>query len=256
MATDEELIEAIKRPDRYYNIVIGGYGGETTYSRISYPAYMYWADKEDSELESYMASPEDYVTEEDPDIPDEANFLYNAEEEYYHDWYEAPGELEHGYGVDIGNSWITIEEREGEEYSSKHLADIVDTEDTVQFIEDNNIEREDGELDLDALLYPNGHYEEDESEEYEEGEPKPLDDGTIPEPYVFYGMSAEKGSFFDGVVHVNDGSKFDPSKLKIYVEAQPNGDNVITEVSYKGETIDNNGGDTTGKGYYAAVWDW
>ena len=66
----------------------------------------------------------------------------------------------------------------------------------------------------------------------------------------------EKGSFFDGVVHVNDGSKFDPKKLKITVEAQPNGDTNITEVEYNGETVDNNGGDTTGKGYYAAVWDW
>ena len=47
MATDEELIEAIKRPDRYYHITIGGYGGETTYARISYAAYMYWADKEE-----------------------------------------------------------------------------------------------------------------------------------------------------------------------------------------------------------------
>jgi len=31
----EELIEAIKRPDRYYHITIGGYGGETVYARIS-----------------------------------------------------------------------------------------------------------------------------------------------------------------------------------------------------------------------------
>ena len=27
-------------------------------------------------------------------------------------------------------------------------------------------------------------------------------------------------------------------------------------IEYNGETIDNNGGDTTGKGYYASVWDW
>ena len=76
MATDEELIEAIKRPDRYYHITIGGYGGETTYTRISQAAYMHWADKEESELESYMSSPESYVEEDDPDLPEEANFLY------------------------------------------------------------------------------------------------------------------------------------------------------------------------------------
>ena len=137
MATDEELIEAIKRPDRYYHVTIGGYGGETTYARISQAAYMHWADKEESELESYMASPESYVEDDDPDLPAEANFLYNAEEEYYHDWYEAPDELEHGYGVDIDSSWITVEERDGEEYQSKHLADIVDTVDTPVYIKDN-----------------------------------------------------------------------------------------------------------------------
>lgn len=257
MATDEELIEAIKRPDRYYHISIGGYGGETTYARISYAAYMYWADKGDSELESYMSSPESYLEEDNPELPDEANFLYDVEHKHYYDWYESPGELEHGWGVDIDNSWITVEEREGEEYSSAHIADIVDSIDTPEYIKDNEIEREDSELDLDELLYPNGHYEEDdEDNDIYEGEPKPLDDGTKPEPYVFYGMSAEKGTFFDGVVHLNDGTKFDPKKLKFYVQAQPNGDTVITEVEYAGETLDNNGGDTTGKGYYASVWDW
>ena len=57
-------------------------------------------------------------------------------------------------------------------------------------------------------------------------------------------------------VDVDDGSKFDPKKLKFFVEAQPNGDTIISEVTYNGETIDNNGGDTTGKGYYAQVWDY
>ena len=255
MATNEELIEAIKRPDRYYHITIGGYGGETVYARISEQAYEYWNEQGDSELESYMSSPEDYVTDTNPDLPEDANFLYNAEEDFYSEWYEAPDELAHNYGVDLDSSRITIEERDSEEWDSKHLADIVDTVDTPVYIKDNDIEKVEGELDLDALLYPNGHYEEDD-DEHCEGDPKPLDDGTIPECYVFYGMSAEKGSFFDGVVHVNDGSKFDPKKLKITVEAQPNGDTVITEVEYNGETIDNNGGDTTGKGYYAAVWDW
>ena len=149
---NEELIDAIKRPDRYYHITIGGYGGETTYARISYPAYQYWADKDDSELESYMGSPEDYVSEEDPDIPEEANFLYNAEDDYYHDWYEAPNELEHGWGVDVDNSWITVEERAGDDYSSEHLADIVDTEDTVKYIKDNKIEREDSDGSMHCCI--------------------------------------------------------------------------------------------------------
>ena len=83
MATNEELIDAIKRPDRYYHISIGGYGGETVYARISQEAFEYWNEQGDSELESYMGSPENYVDEENPDLPEDANFLYNADEEYY-----------------------------------------------------------------------------------------------------------------------------------------------------------------------------
>lgn len=257
MATNEELIEVIKNPDRYYHISINGYGGETTYARISYNAYQYWAAQEDSELESYMSSPESYVEEDNPNLPLEANFLYDPKDDYYNEWYETPQELEHCYGVDIDNSWICIEERDGDSYDSLHIADITDSAsvDTLKYIEEHNIEKDESEFDLEQALYPNGHYEENDKDG-EEGEPKPLDDGTVPEPYVFYGMSSEKGNFFDGVVHVTDGSKFNPKKLKISVVAQPNGDTIITEVEYNGEAIDNNGGDTTGKGYYASVWDY
>ena len=69
MATDEELIEAIKRPDRYYHISIGGYGGETTYARLSSAAFNYWNDQETSELESYLGEitqgPTIYASNED-----------------------------------------------------------------------------------------------------------------------------------------------------------------------------------------------
>ena len=96
-----------------------------------------------------MVGPESYVEDENPDLPEEANFLYNAEEEFYSEWYDSPNELEHGYGVDLDSSRITIEERDSEEWDSKHLADIVDGIDTPVYIKDNDIEKVEGELDLD-----------------------------------------------------------------------------------------------------------
>mgnify|MGYP000431534747 CR=1 FL=1 len=48
--------------------------------------------------------------------------------------------------------------------------------------------------------------------------------------------------------------EFDPKKLKFYITEYPNGEDCIDSVSYDGEELDNNGGDTNGKGYYGHVW--
>ena len=62
----------------------------------------------------------------------------------------------------------------------------------------------------------------------------------------------EKGTFFDAIIEtVGD---FDPSKLKIQYSETTNGEDVIRGMTYNGEEVDNNGGDTNGKGYSAAVW--
>jgi len=64
--------------------------------------------------------------------------------------------------------------------------------------------------------------------------------------------SSEKGCFFDGIVETV--GEFDPKKLMIYTTEFLNGEDTITSIEYDGVEIDNSGGDTTGKGYYAAVW--
>jgi hypothetical protein len=47
---------------------------------------------------------------------------------------------------------------------------------------------------------------------------------------------------------------FDIKKLKIFCEEFPNGDDTVVRVEYDGEEIDNQGGDTNGKGYSVALW--
>ena len=228
--TDEELIEAIKRPDRYYRITGGGYGGESVYAKISKEAYEYWNDKEKNQLEDYaMSGAEDYC--EENTVPDNANFLFQAEDEYYRDWYEADGELEHCNGVNIGGAWIEIEEQEGEDWSSTNLGEVANTS-IEKLIEENALKYNVDEFDLDE------HADEDGNN------------------YVFYGMSIEKGSFFDGVVHLTNGEKFDVKKLSFSATDMPNGDTILDSISYAGEEMVTDDYNTNGKGYNADVWDY
>jgi len=73
--------------------------------------------------------------------------------------------------------------------------------------------------------------------------------GTV----VFIGTSSEKGTFFEG--HLELQSPFDVTKLTLEV-TEIDGNEVVTSVQYKEETIDNYGGDTSGKssdfGFYIA----
>jgi hypothetical protein len=103
-------------------------------------------------------------------------------------------------------------------------------------------------------LYPNGFYDEDDPDG-EEGEPKPLDNGDIPTPYVFFGMSAEKGTFGLYPIETN-GEDLDIGALEFNTTQVPQSDNILELTAYKDHLLDNDGGDTNGKGYYAQVWDW
>ena len=70
--------------------------------------------------------------------------------------------------------------------------------------------------------------------------------------YVLQFYSSEKGSFFDGLIETV--GEFDPKKLKVVYTEYPNGEDIVTSIEYDGVEVDNNGGDTNGKGYYASVW--
>jgi hypothetical protein len=73
--------------------------------------------------------------------------------------------------------------------------------------------------------------------------------GTV----VFIGTSSEKGTFFEGRLELQ--APFDITKLKLEV-SEIDGNEVINGVQYNEETLDNWGGDTSGKssdfGFYIA----
>ena len=174
--------------------------------------------------------PEDYDFEELEIVPKEADFLTSyGEDDYKSNWFEAPTEFLHQMGVEYGSSYLTVEEVDSMKYMSKHVADVIDSERLMELV-DKIQEDSDYEVEL-----------------ADHGEELP-DEGE----YVCQLYSSEKGQFFDGIIEtVGD---FDVKKLKFMINEYPNGEDVIDGVEYDGVDVENQGGDSNGKGYSAHVW--
>ncbi len=241
MATTEEkqeLVETLKGP-RFYNIQLNGYGGESAYMTITKEAHDFWQpvceEHGDYDLSTYMNSDGEEEDEYDniESVPPEAQFLHDNtdNDNYKRPWYESHTEFEHSYGVEWGSAYIVVDEVDSMEYGASHVASVVEGENLSDML--SELEKEsDYELELTDMGC------EDEAPE-----------GT---EYIAQMYSSEKGCFFEGVVEtVGD---FDIKKLKIRTTEYFNGEDTITEVEYDGVEVDNNGGDTNGKGYYASVW--
>jgi|13_taG_2_1085334.scaffolds.fasta_scaffold19064_2 hypothetical protein len=227
---------------KYYRINLSGYGGEIALGRLTEEQYDFWAPMDEEYIiEHCMGDPWE-ETDDNPVHDDE-------DPRWLGQWYELT-DIAHENGPDAGNCWIQIEEYDGPAYDSNFVGDIVTTSDWSEFETKYKPTVDNCEVDLDEILYPNGHYEEGDNE----GEPKPLDDGTTPLPYVFFGMSMEKGTFSECIVECE--GDIDPSKLRFIITKMPNGDSLLNLTEYDGEYVDEQGGSTNGKGYYAQVWDW
>lgn len=238
MATSEEkqeLIEKLKGP-RYYRIQLWGYGGEAEYMDLTKEQYEFWKDVIDEHGDhpavQYCVNAEDGDFDDiEITIPEEMQFLKVEGEDYSSSWYESPTGFTHQWGVDYNNANITVEEVDSEDYMAKYIADVVDGESLSEYInkldEEHNYELELTEMGVD------------------EGEDKQGD-------YVAQMYSAEKGTFFEGIIETV--GEFDPKKLKIYTSEYLNGDDTVQTIEYDGKEIDNGGGDTNGKGYSFSVW--
>lgn len=230
---NQELIETIKRPIRYYRVTLWGYGGESAYLGLTKEQYEYWKDKDEEEYDTTLNYMLDENREEVTDIPPELDFLGDPDdmESSRYPWYEAPGEFSHQYGVEIGSARITITEVDSLEYSAKPLEDVVDGEELQDYL--NSIDEENNyELDLVEMS---------------------VADGTDEQPdYVLQFYSAEKGTFYEGMFESK--GPFDIKKFKVFTEEFPNGEDIVTDLQYDGESIENQGGDTNGKGYSVHLW--
>ena len=240
MATTEEkteLVETIKGP-RFYRIQLNGYGGESAYMSISEKAHDFWEpiceEHGDYDLSAYMASDDDDEPEFEnvENVPDEAQFLHDADDNNYkRPWYESHTEFEHSYGVEWGSAYIVVDEVDSIEYSANHVADVIEGENLQELL--NTVEEESGwELELTSM-----------------GCSDEVPEGT---EFIAQMYSSEKGQFFDGVIETI--GEFDIKKLKVYTTEYLNGEDTVTNIEYEGINIENDGGDTNGKGYSASVW--
>lgn len=235
MATSEEkqeTIDALKGP-RFYQVQLNGYGGESAYISISKEAYEFWKpiveEHYDSDLVNYAVNddPDDYDFEDIESVPPEADFLTD-EEGYKYPWYEAPNEYVHQYGVEYSSAYMHVDEVESAEYGADVINEVVN--ENMQEYLDGVMESIDYEVDI-----------VESDEDYgEEGD------------YTLQFYSSEKGCFFDGLIETY--GEFDPKKLRVIITEYPNGEDVVTSVEYDGVEVDNNGGDTNGKGYSAHLW--
>ena len=250
MATTEEkteLVETLKGP-RFYRIMLNGYGGESAYMGISKAALDFWSahteEHGDNDLVQYMIADEldDCEFDDLDEVPVEAQFLNDPDDDMYkRPWYESHTEFEHSYGVEYGSAYLVVDEVSSEEYSADHIlqampgvyedhiAEVIDREDLQEYL--NGIEEE---TDYAVELVEMGCCDESEVD------------------YIAQMYSSEKGCFFEGIIETV--GEFDPKKLKVYTTEYLNGEDTVTEIEYDGVAVDNQGGDTNGKGYYASVW--
>jgi len=239
MATTEEkqeLVETLKGP-RFYRIQLWGYGGEAEYMHLTKEQYEFWhahiEEHGDGDAVHYCVSAEDgeYDFDELDEVPEFAQFLKVEGEDYSSSWYESPTGFTHQWGIDYNNARLTIEEVDSEEYNASVINELVEGEDLSDYVnaleEANNYELEITEMGVD------------EGEDTE-GE------------YTAQMYSAEKGTFFDGIIETV--GSFDPKKLKIYTSEYLNGDDTVGSIEYDGNEVENAGGDTNGKGYSFHVW--
>jgi hypothetical protein len=262
MATSQEkteLVEELKGP-HYYRITVNGYGGETVFSSISKEAQEYWSEVSDehgdSSLVSYAVNSEEWTPEQiiggesdiefddiDPaTIPRGALFLHDDDAEVGRPWFEPPNEVFHNNQAEYDGAYMTIEKVSSMDYDATHIDDVIEGESVGEFIERIG-EASDWEIEAQVGISETVDYngEKKSYESFEKGS------------HVFQFHSAEKGTFWEG--YLETPGLFDETKLKVIVDEDAAGNDLVWGFTYNGEEVDNEGGgDTNGKGYYAWTW--
>ena len=238
MTEEQIFIDKLAGNERYYRIIVNGYGGESAYLSISKEAHDFWKDHQDqygdSDLVEYMVNAEesDFDFDELEAVPTEAEFLTDSDGDP-RPWFEAEGEFEHTHGVAYDSAWVCVDEMSNDDCNSDHVNTVIDREEIGTLVE--RIYEESGDEGLEIQNY------------------SCCDEPDEDVKYIAQMYSIEKGCFFDGVVTTY--GEFDPSKLRFDVVEYLNGEDTLTCVYYDGEEVENMGGDTNGKGYSASVWE-
>jgi len=201
---------------RYFRVTLTGYGGERVYGSLTQEQYEFWKDLDEEDIIAHAFW--------DPWEENDENPIFDEEDpRFLGNWNEFD-DLLHENGVSEDAAYITVEEYDSEEYDSSLISTLFDTMSWEDF----------------QTKY-NSSVDEDDFEEVVENA-----------QYVFTGYSSEKGTFGDYSI-VTNGADFDPSKLAFMLTSNPQ-EVTLEATEYDGVEIYNDGGDTTGKGYYASIW--
>lgn len=214
-----------------YEILIGGYGCEVCWYKLTEEQYNYWNSVDKEILDRHVLGRGIFNDEEDDidkdllnNMPEYADLRKKGELEWY-DLHDAGRE----YYCTLDNSWIHV--RLLDEHSVNN-AEIIISRDLKELENVYNNSDNTSENNENIIVYNN-------TDEY------------ISHPYILQIVSYEKGTFFAGIIETDDNNNetFDITKLRINVSESLNeSDTRIDSIEYNGIDIHNEGAETSGKG--------
>ena len=206
--------------------------------RVAKEQYDYWKTLGDEELESFAWDSEEYV--EENRIPEDMDFLPSG-------WYECDN-VEHIWGCDLDSTYIEIDLPNGETIQYNGIYEL------KQKYEDSD----EGEFDDIGK----GYWLDDEMIR-EQGEVYTHEGHNFCyEPgYYFTAYSSEKGGFIDCKFELPEGHDFDERRL-VFFTYDLDGNDFLDGIGYifpddsteEPTMLDNEGGDTTGKGFECNIF--
>jgi hypothetical protein len=205
-------------------IQIYGSGAETIHVALSKEAWEWWNDQDNDMLTEYTLSDED--EDYDFEVPKFADFLDGGAV------YDSEGVVDHYWriGYDAGTIEIAVNGKSifGEEdYTMVNEVVIGDAEDPDEV-----------NIRYDTT------WTDDEQEIRNEIRDK---------KYMLTYESLEKGNFIDTEFEIDE--DFDKSKLTVYTaEDWQTSEDKIADLRYDGTELENEGGDSTGKGIDVCLW--
>jgi len=213
----ERTVETLKHGPRTYYISIGGYGGEIVYGRLTKEQFEYWKERED-DFEEYMCD----WDKDDPENEEWSDVPEHARLEV--EWYDNDDIL-HENGCAVSSAWVQVESE--------------DPQGNKEEIFEGAWEEFAGRYGVEPVV---------------EGSEEELPDDA---PYVYFGMSVEKGHFHTFSFESAVPPRWD--LLRYDTATYPNGDTFFYGLYFVKEdgsvdeniSVDDNGGDgTTGKAMY------
>ena len=217
-----------------YEILIGGYGAEIKWNKLTQEQYEYWDNQDKSRLDRYILGKSLFDDDTEDEDEDTTNFLNNIPE--YADlnnkgekeWYDLE-DLDSEYYCCTDSAWlyITKNNKTNQTNFDPNLHTVIEYNNIINDSSSNNVNIF---VDNDENISCNGI-------------------NNFDADYALQIVSYEKGTFFSGILELNDDEDFDINKFKIHISTALNGDEQrIDSVFYNDTKIENDGGDTRGKG--------